>query len=93
MSETQSERTLEVSIIMNEAMRRWERYDFKDKILWGAFKDNFKHFSIEDFERVHIDDIRSMHNFLRQRGVWVEDLQLSIAESLFNLLQERQLAE
>ncbi|MCJ1425467.1 hypothetical protein MMC29_003366, partial [Sticta canariensis] len=51
MSETQSERTLEVSIIVNEALRRWERYDFKDKDLWGAFKNNFKNFSIEDFER------------------------------------------
>ena len=63
MLETQSERTLEVSIFMNEALRRWDRYGFKDKALWGAFKDNFKSFSMEDFDRVSMDDTRALRDY------------------------------
>ena len=73
-----------------EAVKTWEKYDWKDSDLWESFQDDFEGYTEEDFKLVNNNDIRKLRNFLRRRGVWIEKSRLTIAKSLFNALQEKE---
>ena len=75
---------------IGEAVKTWEKYNWKNSDLWESFQDNFEGYTEEDFKLVNNNDIRKLCNFLRRQGVWIENSRLTIAKSLFNALQEKE---
>ncbi len=73
-----------------EAVRTWEKYDWKDSDLWESFQDDFKGYKEEDFRLINNNDIRKFRNFFKRQGVWIEKSRLTIAKSQFNALQEKE---
>lgn len=80
-----------VAEIIDDALKIWEKYDFKDDDLWEAYRDEFANFSENDFKPASVSnsEIRRLRSFLRKRGVWIEmNKTITVAKALFNTLQE-----
>jgi hypothetical protein len=64
-------------------------YDFQDDELWELYKEDFKDFTIAIFKDCNQPGIRKLRAMLRMYGVWVrKDRRKTVAESLYNTLQE-----
>ena len=58
--------------------------------LWGAFKDDFRHFTEEHFAQCSPAFIHKLRMHLRSYGVWVQkDPRVATAKSLFVTVQEQ----
>src|SRR6201999_1156056 len=51
----------------------WEYSEHKamDDVIWSFFQDDFEHFHVNTFSRIHAKHLRSMYTFLRRGGVYV----------------------
>ena len=45
--------------------------DLQDEMLWAEFRDNFRDWTITDFNEYPSMTLRKFWQLLRQRGVWV----------------------
>lgn len=61
---------------------KWETHDWRDDDLQESFQD--------DFRLIHNNNVRKLHKFLGKRGVLIEKSRMTIARSLFNVLQEEE---
>ena len=69
-------------------------YNFQDDELWELYQEDFKGFSIATFKDCNQPGIRKLRALLRSNGVWVrKDRRKTVAESLYNTLQEEEPAE
>lgn len=77
--------------IISKALKAWKDYHFKELDFLEAFKEDFEGWTEDDFKPANNHQIRQIRNSLRRRGVWVERSRLTIAKSLFIVLQEEEL--
>jgi hypothetical protein len=67
----------------------YTHYDVQDEELWEVFQEDFTGFSKSIFKDCNQMSIRKLRALLRMYGVWVKkDRHLTVAESLYNTLQE-----
>ena len=58
--------------------------------LWGAFKEDFQHFTDEHFAKCSPAYTGKLRKHLRSHGVWVQNsVRINIVKSLFNTVQEQ----
>jgi hypothetical protein len=67
----------------------YTHYNVHDEDLWEVFKEDFKGFSLIMLKECSQLGIRKLRTLLRMNGVWVrKDRRMTVAESLYNTLQE-----
>ena len=67
--------------------------DLKDSDFWDVFQEDFTGFTTEIFKSCIPVDIWNLRRLLRKNGVWViKDRHILVAQSLFNMLQEKVLS-
>ena len=61
-----------------------------DDGLWSFFQDDFEHFAVNTFSRIHAQHLRSMYTFLRRGGVYVrtKEKRITYAILLHEVAQE-----
>ena len=76
---------------IEEALKVWEKFGFKDVSLWETFQYDFESFTEEDFKSASIHHQRKLRDYLRKYGVWVRKQQrYTIARSLHEVLLEEE---
>ena len=84
----------DVDKIINEALKAWEEYGFKDMDLWEKFQEDFEGFTEEDFRSASNNNQRRLRDYLRKFGVWIRRQQrYPIARSLYDALLEEEPTE
>ena len=58
-----------VDKIIDEALKVWEKFGFKDMDLWETFQYDFEGFTEEDFRSASIHHQRNLRIYLRKYGV------------------------
>ena len=80
-----------VDKIIEEALKVWEKFGFKDMSLWETFQYDFESYTEEDFKSASIHHQRKLRDYLRKYGVWVRKQQrYTIARSLYEVLLEEE---
>lgn len=65
---------------MSKRVNEYITYNFKDDLLWEAFKDDFTSVTEEDFKATSPNALRLLRSHLRTYGVWVQwDRKASVA--------------
>jgi hypothetical protein len=72
----------------------YTHYGTQDEELWEVFQEDFKGFSLAALKECSQLGIRQLRTLLRTNGVWVrKDRRKTVAESLYNTLQEEEPTE
>ena len=61
----------DVDKIIDEALKAWEKYGFKDMDLWEIFQEDFEGFTEEDFRSASNHNARRLRNYLQKYGIKV----------------------
>ena len=67
----------------------YQEEDLQDEMLWAEFRDNFRDWTITDFNECPSITLRKLRQLLRQRGVWVgSHPEIPPAQSLYDVIKE-----
>ncbi|TQS34133.1 hypothetical protein Golomagni_05497 [Golovinomyces magnicellulatus] len=67
----------------------WKVLKYKDDDLWMAYQKDFENWSEETFKIAHVNAIRSLRDFLRENGVFVNKAKsVNMIKSLMETLDE-----
>lgn len=74
---------------IEEALKAWEKYDFKDMSLWKTFQEDFEGFTEENFRGGSNYNIQKLWDYLQRFGIWIQKQQkYTITKSLYEVLLE-----
>jgi hypothetical protein len=67
----------------------YQEEDLQDEMLWAEFRDNFRDWTITDFNECPSMTLRKFRQLLHQRGVWVgSHPEIPPAQSLYDVIKE-----
>jgi hypothetical protein len=67
----------------------YQKLDLQDETLWLTFKEDFQDWTIENFNKCCKVKLAKFRGILRQRGIWVENLnKVPATQSLLRILHE-----
>ncbi|KAI6251504.1 hypothetical protein HI914_00540 [Erysiphe necator] len=71
------------------SIEAWKVLKYKDDDLWMAYQEDFENWSEKTFKIAHINAIRSLRDFLRENGVFVNKVKsVNMIKSLMETLGE-----
>ena len=76
----------DVDKTIEEALKGWEKFGFKDMDLWETFQYDFEGFTEEDFRSASIHHQREFRAYLRKYGVlWILGAGVGIIHDFFRM--------
>ena len=70
----------------------YKKKDFLDNTLWTIFQEEFKKFTLEDFQKIHSDTKAKLQKYLFKKGVCVtkHNTRITLSNILFNIIQKEE---